>query len=620
MFVARGITKRKHRIIFELFFALQVLILGTSSVYSLSQSPSISLNGKHRFSMGDNLQWAFPEFDDTSWRFIEVPGRWRSQGIKPLRGIGWYRIHFEIPGDFKLTKPGVYLGGVGDADEVYINGIKIGGEGKIADEFVLVPYMPRVYRIPEGVLKYNEDNVMAVRVMNVFFDGGIAGPSVILGDYSDLLIEGTKRKRIIELLEIFVFSVTGVFILGIIFLSIKGAREKENLYFLFVLIIYGIYFLIDSLTFYQTGLKNPLLQKLSISLVCIWFVFFFLFMLNYFALNMRKIYKIVMFLYILIAILILIKLSWSIYPIFLIVWMGFIVPSSLGITIDILIMAYRKKRRDINPIVIGTGGLVVGGITGEILLNFNIGLYKWLYLQPWDYGMLFFLGSIMYGIVTKFIHVRERMRLLASKILTAHEEERKRLSRELHDSLGQNLLTIKFNLQQFNQGKKYPELNSIIKDIDESIDELRDILTGLRPAMLSEMGLPMAIRIFSKHLTRKTGVTVDLKISFDGRLPVTVEENLFRIYQEALNNVIKHSNAQRVELSMYKDSRYLVMQIKDNGIGFSKYSNIEDKGIGLSTMAERANLMGGTFRISSSNGAGTTITVEVPVSEKDSGS
>jgi signal transduction histidine kinase len=304
----------------------------------------------------------------------------------------------------------------------------------------------------------------------------------------------------------------------------------------------------------------------------------------------------------------------------MLLWIILILPIYTGTILFLVISAYRKNKPESGAILVGITGFILASLTGDFTAFFHLGLEEVSYpLYPWDYGMAFFLVCIMYGMITRFIRARNRMHLLASRILAAHEEERKRLARELHDSLGQNLLAVKFNLQRINQKLQRKEISSIITEIDRSIEELRDISMGLRPAMLAEMGLAVALKLFSKSFTKKTGIHIKMRVNVTDRLHPRIEENLFRIFQEALSNVVRHSDAQEVEVSVERISRILTMQIKDNGRGF-KPDEIKSNGIGLSTMAERADLMGGVLRVVSSKGRGATIIVEVPISEKDIGS
>ena len=127
----------------------------------------IILDGTHRFASGDDTAWTSLLFDDSKWRSIIVPGSWQSQGIKSSRGLGWYRIHFIAPESFRKIRPALLIGRIGDADEVFLNGVKIGGEGLIGDSFVEGTKVQGLYTIPSDLLRYNQDNLIAVRVMKI---------------------------------------------------------------------------------------------------------------------------------------------------------------------------------------------------------------------------------------------------------------------------------------------------------------------------------------------------------------------------------------------------------------------------------------------------------------------
>ena len=112
-----------------LFFISVIFFYPAAEVHA--QEDYIILDGIHKFSSGDNSGWALPQFDDSQWKSINVPGSWQSQGVKSLNGIGWYRIRFSVPDGFQFARQALLLGRIGDAEEVFLNGIKIGGEGVI---------------------------------------------------------------------------------------------------------------------------------------------------------------------------------------------------------------------------------------------------------------------------------------------------------------------------------------------------------------------------------------------------------------------------------------------------------------------------------------------------------
>ncbi len=589
---------------------LLIIILSIYLLYpDVSSGKCFTLDGKHKFSSGDNSLWTEKNFDDSNWLTINVPGSWNSQGIN-VGKIGWYRIHFKLPKDFKVSEPAIYLGLVGNADEVFVNGVKIGGEGKIDQNFVLPPdNLYRIYRIPIDVLDFNGENVLSVRVLNLLFEGGIIGPSIIFGDFGTLSLKVVKKEVTIKALEIAMLLFFGAFLIGSLLLYFKGV--KESIYFSLLLIVYCGIFLTDSFMFYRWGLKSPLIQKWNFSLVGLFPAVFFLFLTKYLKKHITVFYRITFIFFSLLSILVFLFLSLNTYSYFLAIW-SIVLPIYVVAVLYILWKSYRTGRSEVKFILSGFLIFAILSLLDEVsAISRHKFIFSFLSLHPSDYGMAIMLAFIMYGMIVGFVNVRDRMRLLSSKILVAHEEERKYLARELHDGLGQNLLAIKFNLQKFNMKFKAPELRCIIDEIDRSIEELREISKGLRPAMLSEMGIGTALKLFCKNFTLKTNIKVSVDIDIPNRPSQKIEENLFRIFQEALNNVVKHSQATEVNVSLVWKHSCFIMQIKDNGVGFN-LKDAKNGGIGLSTMAERAELLGGTFKIETYKGKGTTITVEVP--------
>ena len=189
------------------------LIMHAGISYSEAPDSYISLNGFHKFHPGDDPQWSDPSYDDSHWQTIEVPASWESQGVRPKNGMGWYRIYFMLPESFKDRKLGISLGFIGSADEAFINGIKIGGEGAIGKRFIEASRIDRLYRISKEILKTdNRDNILSVRVMHTFGQGGIFKGSLSIGNYSDLLSDKLQNTFTINLMNIFVAAVLFIFI------------------------------------------------------------------------------------------------------------------------------------------------------------------------------------------------------------------------------------------------------------------------------------------------------------------------------------------------------------------------------------------------------------------------
>jgi signal transduction histidine kinase len=212
----------------------------------------------------------------------------------------------------------------------------------------------------------------------------------------------------------------------------------------------------------------------------------------------------------------------------------------------------------------------------------------------------------------------ESARRVSAQLLRVQDHERRKFSRELHDGLGQTLAVVKWTLSSLLE--KHPDDPSIaecVKSVDEAILGTRTISHLLHPPLLDEAGFESAARWFVEGFSQRSGIPVSLTIQDAGRLPRSVELALFRVLQESLTNIHKHSKSPRAEVSLRPDRANVILRVKDFGDGLPE-ETLENfvhsgtrVGVGLAGMRERIREQGGQFRIDS-NGAGTTIEVSLP--------
>ncbi len=217
--------------------------------------------------------------------------------------------------------------------------------------------------------------------------------------------------------------------------------------------------------------------------------------------------------------------------------------------------------------------------------------------------------------------LREReMRIaeLSGHLLKAQEDERKRISRELHDETGQALMVIRLYLGMLEstldgQGPR-AKVRETVAVVDRTIEGIRRIIGRLSPLVLQELGLVAAIRKEAKDLAKETGVKTRVAISDKvGRLAPEVEVAIYRVVQEALHNVAKHAQAKAVNITMTRESGKVALCVEDDGIGIVKQAGPKDRqSFGLAGIRERIAMLGGVARVVSSKGKGTRIEVELP--------
>jgi PAS domain S-box-containing protein len=212
---------------------------------------------------------------------------------------------------------------------------------------------------------------------------------------------------------------------------------------------------------------------------------------------------------------------------------------------------------------------------------------------------------------------------LLRRIIEAQEIERKRIARDLHDNLGQQLTGLRLNLDLLRKDcESRPELCERIdktQGIARSIEaEVDFIAWEMRPAALDHLGLAKAVDNFAREWAKHYGIPIEFgEVGVgDSRLGPDVEINLYRITQEALNNVMKHSGASRAGVLLERRDGHVVLIVEDDGKGFEPGRALDgERGMGLLSMKERAMQVGGALEIESAPGAGTTLYVRVPVNK-----
>ena len=212
-------------------------------------------------------------------------------------------------------------------------------------------------------------------------------------------------------------------------------------------------------------------------------------------------------------------------------------------------------------------------------------------------------------------HSRQQLRELSAGMVTAREEERRRIARELHDELGQRLTALKMELSTLVCSDAPDDRRaSMLSMVDETIASVRRISTDLRPLMLDDLGLNAAIEWLAEGWERRMGISVRLRLCADDPpLGQSVSIALYRMVQEALTNVARHAHATKVKIAIWHEDGELVLTVRDNGVGFTEPSMYHDGSHGLMGIRERAYMLGGTMEIGNSPGGGGRIAVRLPL-------
>ena len=230
--------------------------------------------------------------------------------------------------------------------------------------------------------------------------------------------------------------------------------------------------------------------------------------------------------------------------------------------------------------------------------------------------------------VTDTRTAEEELRKLPARLLSAQDQERRRIARELHDTTAQNISAISMNLARLEREGVSPSATRILADCqtlcDASLREIRTLSYLLHPPMLDEVGLVSAVRWFVGGLQTRSGLRVTLEAPpAMERLPAALERDLFFVVQEALLNVVRHSGSDTAEVRLERQATQVILQIRDDGRGMSRAQSPEQPGdwafvgVGIPSMRERLRQNGGELEILS-NQQGTTIIATVPLQAEKS--
>ncbi len=245
-----------------------------------------------------------------------------------------------------------------------------------------------------------------------------------------------------------------------------------------------------------------------------------------------------------------------------------------------------------------------------------------------DKGKVFRIIGMTEDITDKMKTEEANLELMESKVRSALiierlEEERSRISRELHDGIGQIISAIKFNIEAFEKTSP-PDFLPLLKSkqlLSQAGTELKNIIYALHPTFLDNYGLPVALKVVCDEVALSSNIKIELNVTgLDERQEPKIELYAFRIVQEALNNIMKHSGASKAKVEVFVSHNNLNINIKDDGKGFD-FENAapgkDKKEFGLMSIKERVKMLDGNIQIESKECCGTELIIEIPLKEKE---
>jgi signal transduction histidine kinase len=221
--------------------------------------------------------------------------------------------------------------------------------------------------------------------------------------------------------------------------------------------------------------------------------------------------------------------------------------------------------------------------------------------------------------ITERTRAKEALAEMTRKLIAAQEQERARIGRELHDDINQRLsmLSVELDRLQKYPPDDYSSIHKLRQEVGEISDDVQALSHDLHASKLEYLGVVEGMKIWCKEFAERQRIEVSFKSDTSISIPLEIGHTLFRVLQEALHNVIKHSGAKRVDLQLWGDSSEIHLLISDPGQGFNVEQAFQGRGLGLWSMRERVRLVNGTLSIESKPASGTKIHVCVPLAAEE---
>jgi len=581
-----------------------------------AQAESFTINEPAKYIIADDPAHADPDFDDSGWRekpFATMPS-WSDLGGGPGDFIRWDRVRFSLPDGFDLTSPAFVIPGVLGADEVFLNGVKIGATN-LADPFrpdfpaISNKVWPRVYLFDPALLKTEAPNLLAIRFGRWgTHDAGVFDGPVELAAFGAAQVKVADRT-LTYLPWSFVVTavnVANILVLGLCLLLGYSSRAVFMI-FLVTLANLPIAVLGSTLVLRFEMQVHPLahLYALKVSILAI--IPFIEFASAALRRKVGRLGRLAQILTVLVfaipplkdpaysALLAVFNYSWLIISacaVLLLIWWAMMSARRAEGEGLAFLLALLALLAGVVSELLGMGKATMAA-TGHPVLDLAV-------------TCTFIFLSVMALVAHR--NMSRRLARAQAFVLTAHEAERGRLSRDVHDGVGQWLTTIKLGLEM-KQADGAGDLQDVVSQVDQAIDDTRRISHDLSPAIFANQSMLAAMRSHAAEVNRRTGARIEILADVDRELAGDAKTHVFRIYQEAVSNAFRHGRATEITVTLAIDATGLGLDIEDNGAGLR---HDHKPGLGFTSMSERAAILQGDLIIGAGPEKGVLVRLTCP--------
>lgn len=596
----------------QVVFAEEIILTDENSNWSYFQTHDASLNAS--------------TVSATEWKPAVVPGIFVTD---PSEGIYiWYKKEFAIPKELLKKKTelelSLFIESMRNSDETWLNGNKIGGIGEISPPWniwqIYPLNIPRVYQLEPALLK--SQNALFIKANTGV--GDIRGTEYFgsVGITGEVKIEATNIAKDAEykinlksnIIDVFIIVLGLIDVFLIIFLFKNTFNYLPEFPWLLVNSILMIIATLMLDVFYFNDVKYPVYGVIRyITVFSIPYV-----TALYFWSQNKNVPKKIMITFGLIQFLMALFVLLPFFPdsFKAFAWKVTLLLFITCFLYSIFTACVNLKRKQVGSLtqIIGLS-VYLFSVRTDI---FNVDLFEHhnVYI-----GSLFFRYSLLLAYFQRIRHMSASYKELSQRMLGTIEEKRSEMARELHDGLGQHLASSKFQAQLANTSGDKKHFSNVTEEINLAVRSMHRLVQGLHPMSLDRYHLKKAIQFEAGRLETNHQVKFKLDL-YDGDLPKELEVHLFRIFQESVNNSLRHGNASKIDIKSWASSNKLHFSIKDNGLGYqmNKKDKQDDKtegGFGLISLRERVNLINGNLLHTSIPNKGTEIVIELPFNKKD---